>query len=281
MGQSDLVVDIHAPGGGRVPRSRFGGLGHLEDLPTLDWILPDGGALDVDRCPDLWERNAHIERYAFARKCFTGGRILDFGCGVGYGSEMLTRAGCHVVSVDTSESALTLARQRPGKLGTFLRPEQLEEDEEFDGAMAFEVLEHLENPEEFLAMMARRARHLIVSTPIVPTMATNPHHRHDFTPAEFESMVARHFRIVYAWNQIRPWHALPCYAIIHGASKIHDIRTRCLHCQPGRPKPEPGAHHAVDCVLYRSPFKGEDAEHWAQRLREWCAKNASGSDTKS
>jgi len=43
---------------------------------------------------------------------------------------------------------------------------------------------------------------------------------------------------------------------------------RCTCCNDN----EPGGHHAVHCPLYRSPFKGPDAEHWDQKLRERFAK---------
>ncbi len=190
----------------------------LQDAPTLPWILSEGGALDVDRCPDCWERNAHIERYEFACRVFIETRVLDFGCGVGFGSEMLaTRALNTVVGYDSSETALRIARERRGHCATFVG--DLPIAEEFMGIVAFEVLEHLTDPEWFLENAASQGRHLVVSTPIVPTMATNPHHRHDFTPEQFRSMVEKHFEIVTEWNQIRPFQKDPCYAVIHGASR--------------------------------------------------------------
>src|ERR1043166_389255 len=79
----------------------------IPDNPTLPWILKEGGALDLDSCPDCWERNAHLERYAFAARVCRNMRVLDFGCGVGYGSEILACAGNLVTAVDTSELALS------------------------------------------------------------------------------------------------------------------------------------------------------------------------------
>ena len=73
-------------------------------LETAPWMLSDGGALDVDTCPDCWERRAHIERYVWAGKVCTGMRVLDFGCGVGYGSEMLMEAGAARVGMANAGS---------------------------------------------------------------------------------------------------------------------------------------------------------------------------------
>lgn len=47
--------------------------------------------------------------------------------------------------------------------------------------------------------------------------------------------------------------------------------SQCSWCNSSRPdwrSREPGAHHAADCILYRSPFTGPDAELWSRRLRE-------------
>lgn len=44
--------------------------------------------------------------------------------------------------------------------------------------------------------------------------------------------------------------------------------TQCLWCNPPAPDNEPGAHHAADCILYRSPFVGPDAKIWDSLLCE-------------
>ena len=63
----------------------------------------------MQRCaPDCWERRAHIERYKFACMVCSGMRVLDFGCGVGYGSKMLAEAGNTVIGYDPSDRALAI-----------------------------------------------------------------------------------------------------------------------------------------------------------------------------
>lgn len=54
-----------------------------------------------------------------------------------------------------------------------------------------------------------------------------------------------------------------------GSSTASTHGTKCVWCQPGQPAQEPGAHHAADCILYRSPYVGAGAAYWASRLREW------------
>jgi len=193
----------------------------VPDIPTLEWMLPDGGALDVDLCPNCWERNAHLERYDFASRVFIETRVLDFGCGVGYGSEILAGTRNTVVGVDSSEAALAIARERREQCATFVLPSDPLAQEEFMGTVAFEVLEHLEDPEAFLERTARLSRHIVVSSPVVPTCKDNPHHKHDFTPEEFRAMIRRQFDIVTEWSQIRPFQKEPCIAVIHGAGRSY------------------------------------------------------------
>jgi 2-polyprenyl-3-methyl-5-hydroxy-6-metoxy-1,4-benzoquinol methylase len=193
-------------------------LSWLKDIPIWDWIIPEGGCLDMDAVPDCWERNAHLERYAFACKVFQGGTVLDFGCGIGYGSEMLVQAGNQVTACDVSETALAKARERRGSCGAvFVKPSDGAARRNFDGVVAFEVLEHLDEPGAFIDDMAARSKHLVISTPIVPSTANNPHHRHDFTAEQFRAMIERHFTIRCEWVQIRPWRNFPSYMILHGA----------------------------------------------------------------
>jgi hypothetical protein len=49
---------------------------------------------------------------------------------------------------------------------------------------------------------------------------------------------------------------------------VESLKSQCIWCRSREPQ-EPGAHHAIDCPLYRSPFVGPEAEYWHQRLREF------------
>ena len=77
--------------------------------------------------------------------------MLDAGCGVGYGSEMIARAGAsRVVGVDLEPQAIATASERVGEMADFQVGDvhDLPFDEgSFDLVVCFEVLEHLEDPE--------------------------------------------------------------------------------------------------------------------------------------
>ncbi|WVR04498.1 3-demethylubiquinone-9 3-O-methyltransferase [Kwoniella sp. DSM 27419] len=111
----------------------------------------------------------------------TGLRCLDVGCGGGLLSESLARLGGDVVGVDASPAnigiATTHAQQDPNlarkmKEGTLefvhSSAEVLRDNgEKFDVVCAMEVLEHVDQPGEFmkcLGEMVKPGGHLIIST---------------------------------------------------------------------------------------------------------------------
>lgn len=147
--------------------------------------------------PDLM--NEHLARYAFAARLARGKRVLDAGCGAGYGSAELARTAAGVLGVDQSEEAVAFAREHYrlpnlnfvcGSVGALPHPSA-----SFDLVVAFEVIEHLDEWHEFLLEMRRvlsPGGQFIVSTPNKAYYAEtreqagpNPFHRHEFDFAEF------------------------------------------------------------------------------------------------
>lgn len=157
---------------------------------------------------DLWSE--HVARYAFARKFADGKRVLDAGCGTGYGSAELAQSAAAVTGVDISTEAIEYASSSypiPGL--RFLTSSCLAipaEPGSFDLVVAFEVIEHLTDYREFLAECARVLTSeglLIVSSPnkryYAETRAAtgpNPFHEHEFEAVEFVRELERVFRNV-------------------------------------------------------------------------------------
>ena len=160
---------------------------------TGERIIP--GKVDVDLL------NEHVARYTFAARLARGKRVLDAGCGAGYGSAELAQAADSVVGVDRAAEAIDFARASYALPN--LRFEQASCEAlphpggSFDLVVAFEVIEHLDNWREFL-MEAQRvltpAGQLIISTPnkLYYTESrgpngANPFHVHEFDFEEFQS----------------------------------------------------------------------------------------------
>src|SRR5690349_21076814 len=140
-----------------------------------------------------------MARYTFAARLARGKRVLDAGCGAGYGAAALAETADSVAGVDVAEEAIEFARAhyQAGNL-RFEQASILQlpfEDASFDLMVAFEVIEHLEDWRGFLAEAGRvlaPAGQLIVSTPnkLYYTESrgehgANPFHVHEFEFAEF------------------------------------------------------------------------------------------------
>lgn len=157
---------------------------------------------------DLW--NEHVARYAFAALFSPGKRVLDAGCGSGYGAAALSRDARSVTGVDISLEAVQYARtQDPAarlRLAAASATALPFADGAFDLVTAFEVIEHLEDQ----AGLIREARRvlapggvLLVSTPNREYYAEsrgekgqNPFHVREFTAAEFQSELETAFPAV-------------------------------------------------------------------------------------
>src|SRR5580704_8665617 len=69
---------------------------------TGERVIP--GQVDVDLL------NEHLARYTFAARLARGKRVLDAGCGTGYGTAELAQAADHVIGIDCAAEAIEFAR---------------------------------------------------------------------------------------------------------------------------------------------------------------------------
>ena len=114
-------------------------------------------------------RRDHVARYEWAASVLPpGARVIDFACGVGYGTRILVDAGHKVRGYDKDPEALAYADRHyaaPGALfvaGDGTAPGELGEH---DAAVCFETVEHLEDPRPLLKALRESAPMLIVSVP--------------------------------------------------------------------------------------------------------------------
>jgi SAM-dependent methyltransferase len=161
--------------------------------------------------PNLF--NEHLARYRFAAR-FKAGRVLDAGCGAGYGTAEFAHAAT-VIALDVSADALAHASRAFAKPGVQFLQGTCESlpfgDASFDLIAAFEVIEHLERWREMLTEARRVLRPsgvLLVSTPnkayyseMRAAAGPNPYHVHEFEYREFEAALEAVFPHVRLWSQ--------------------------------------------------------------------------------
>ncbi len=163
--------------------------------------------------PDLW--NEHFSRYLFAARLSRGKRVIDIGCGTGYGSAELARTAATVCGIDNSSEAIAWAAANYPAAN--LRFEEAPcnalpaADGSIDLAVAFEVIEHLADPEPMLAEVARvlaPGGQFVVSTPNADYYAEsrssagpNPFHHREYVAGEFDVALRKHFPHVVIFLQ--------------------------------------------------------------------------------
>lgn len=154
---------------------------------------------------NLWSE--HIARYSFASRYVEGKRVLDAGCGTGYGTAELAQSASSVTGIDLAPEAIAFARDHyPHPDVHFLVSSCTAMPfpaNTFDVIVAFEVIEHLAQYRAFLQECARILRHqglFIVSSPNKRYYAEsraefgpNPYHQHEFEPDEFLTELTRVF----------------------------------------------------------------------------------------
>jgi ubiquinone/menaquinone biosynthesis C-methylase UbiE len=154
-------------------------------------------------------------RYVFASKFVKGKSVLDAGCGIGYGSNFIAKAGAKkVIGIDISKDAIKVAKQRyENEQIQFMIMDitQLEFPENsFDVICCFEVIEHIKNYHKALSELKRVLKNgglCIISTPNKEISSPrrkepiNPFHVKEFSPAEFYGLLKKYFDDISLYGQ--------------------------------------------------------------------------------
>jgi ubiquinone/menaquinone biosynthesis C-methylase UbiE len=117
----------------------------------------------------------HLVTYQYAAQFVAGKRVLDFGCGSGYGTALIAEHCFSAVGIDISEEALRYARDHFSAHGlSFSHIAQIEdaalpfEAESFDVVLSFQVIEHIQAVDLYLSEIRRVLKPgglIILSTP--------------------------------------------------------------------------------------------------------------------
>ena len=178
----------------------------VEPSFTGERVIP--GKVD----PDLF--NEHLARYVYARGFCSHKRVLDTGCGVGYGCCHLAETAHSVVGIDNDIGAIRYARGHHSRLNVEYLVGDCQalpfQSETFDVVTSFELIEHLPDVEGYLAEVQRVLKPqgvFVVSTPNRPVYAehrrgdANPFHIREWDFNEFASLLRRYFRFVQVFGE--------------------------------------------------------------------------------
>lgn len=152
---------------------------------------------------------AHLSIYNFAKPYSFGRRVLDAGCGTGYGSHYLYKNGgaTSVLGIDISEKAISYCRARYEQPNLHYEVMNLEDlkiprSERFGLIFSSNVLEHVADADAFL----EKATHLmtddgvfVLAVPPINSIEAlqgnleNPYHINNLTPPAWIAKMRRFF----------------------------------------------------------------------------------------
>lgn len=154
-------------------------------------------------------RADHKARYRWAANRLKGQKVVDAACGVGYGSAILSEAGCEVRAYDRNPDAIEIAEAHYNHdprvdyaVGDLY---SVEFPHAFDAVVCFEALEHVAHPERILHRFRGMAPRLLVSVPnqaVMPYAPNMRHHMRHYRQSELEELLALNgWRVKEWWGQ--------------------------------------------------------------------------------
>lgn len=168
-------------------------------------------------------------------------KILDVGCGYGYGADYLARElDCSVLGIDTDFEAIQYARRtycRRNLSFQLMDATRISlQPESFDAVVSFEVIEHLADPIGYLEgirTVLKPKGLFILSTPNKRYTAlhykqgrpTNPYHVEEYYPNEARGLLTQFFAVdgIYREFSLRDMVAARLYRRINESKALRPV----------------------------------------------------------
>ncbi|MHA1378140.1 MAG: class I SAM-dependent methyltransferase [Candidatus Helarchaeota archaeon] len=148
-------------------------------------------------------RKDHIERYNFVKRFLKKHYIIaDIGCGIGYGSNILSSYCKSVYSFDKSvESVFYARRHYKAPNIKFESADAINlpvPNEFFDVVISFEVIEHIKDDRKYLKEIKRILKTdglVVLSTPQKTPFKKGKFHKREYNVQQFKKLISKYFLI--------------------------------------------------------------------------------------
>lgn len=147
----------------------------------------------------------HVETYRYAKRYCEGKRVLDYGCGSGYGVRLLSEVATEVVGTDVSDEAVDYARNQYTARNVCFKNISAIDEALFDVVTSFQVIEHVDNVHQYLKGIKQHLLPqgtVLISTPNRVNRLFrwqkpwNPFHVKEYTAEELKLVLEKHFEKV-------------------------------------------------------------------------------------
>ncbi len=215
----------------------------------------------------------HRKAYEEVARLVTGRTVLDVGCNVGYGLQVLAASAASVAGVDVSPKAVEAAKLRLGSTADIRAFDGVRSSfasGSFDVVTSFQVLEHVSDTPAYFSEIIRLVRPggiVVFTTPnarlrLDPGMKPwNQFHVREYAPAELKELLSARFDAV----EVRG---------LFGKDELHAVeRNRCERARAAARSRPAGLRLALRNTMKKAlPWLASARNAWRIRTRVAKAK---------